>query len=72
MIDFFSGFQFRLFVLKVDKLKSWGYKEISCITKTLMCGDTGIGAMAEVDTIVQATLRCLNPWDPYSPPELRS
>ncbi|CAD6221776.1 GSCOCG00011639001-RA-CDS [Cotesia congregata] len=51
---------------QVELLKSWGYKEISCITKTLMCGDTGIGAMAEVDTIVQATLRYLNSWEPYS------
>lgn len=36
-----------------------------------MCGDTGIGGMAEVDTIVQMTLRSLNPWDPYSPPNLK-
>lgn len=34
------------------KLKSWGYKEIAAIEKTLMCGDTGIGAMAETSTIV--------------------
>ncbi|XP_063983337.1 phosphopantothenoylcysteine decarboxylase [Diachasmimorpha longicaudata] len=56
---------------QVALLKSWGYREISCITKTLMCGDTGVGAMAEVDTIVHTTLRSLNPWDPYSPPDLR-
>ncbi|XP_043281635.1 phosphopantothenoylcysteine decarboxylase [Venturia canescens] len=56
---------------QVDRLKSWGYKEIGCITKTLMCGDTGIGAMAEVDTIVQATLRCLVPWGPYPSTDLR-
>ncbi|KAK0083694.1 hypothetical protein PV325_008388 [Microctonus aethiopoides] len=56
---------------QVALLKSWGYKEISCITKTLMCGDTGIGAMAEVDTIVQATLRSLNSWDSYSSLHLR-
>lgn len=36
----------------VAKLKDWGYREIPCISKTLMCGDTGNGAMAEVDTIV--------------------
>lgn len=36
-----------------------------------MCGDVGIGGMAEVDTIVQTTLRLLNPWDPYSPPDMR-
>ncbi|GAB0099606.1 phosphopantothenoylcysteine decarboxylase [Sergentomyia squamirostris] len=37
----------------VAKLKNWGYFEIPCIEKTLMCKDTGLGAMAEVDTIVQ-------------------
>lgn len=41
-------------------LKSWGYKEIPCISKTLMCGDIGIGGMAEVDTIISTTLRSLN------------
>lgn len=56
---------------QVALLKSWGYKEVSCISKTLMCGDTGMGGMAEVDTIVQMTIRSLNPWDPYSPPHLK-
>ncbi|XP_051176745.1 phosphopantothenoylcysteine decarboxylase [Leptopilina boulardi] len=56
---------------QVALLKSWGYKEVSCISKTLMCGDTGMGGMAEIDTIVQMTLRSLNPWDPYSPPHLK-
>ncbi|KAL3285537.1 hypothetical protein HHI36_000068 [Cryptolaemus montrouzieri] len=37
---------------QIDKLKSWGYKCIPVISKTLMCGDTGLGAMAEIDTIV--------------------
>lgn len=36
----------------IAKLKTFGYQEIPCITKTLMCGDTGVGAMAEVNTIV--------------------
>lgn len=36
----------------LDTLKSWGHIEIPTITKTLICGDTGLGAMAEVDTIV--------------------
>ncbi|XP_043483787.1 phosphopantothenoylcysteine decarboxylase [Leptopilina heterotoma] len=56
---------------QVSLLKSWGYKEVSCISKTLMCGDTGMGGMAEIDTIVQMTIRSLNPWDPYSPPHLK-
>lgn len=47
---------------QVALLKSWGYKYLPCITKTLMCGDTGIGAMAEVDRIVDMTLELLNPW----------
>lgn len=37
----------------VDKLKNWGYREIPCISKTLICGDTGNGAMADVNTIVE-------------------
>lgn len=37
----------------VEKLKQWGYLEIPPISKTLMCGDTGTGAMAEVATIVE-------------------
>ncbi|XP_077273365.1 phosphopantothenoylcysteine decarboxylase [Temnothorax americanus] len=47
---------------QVSLLKSWGYKEVHCITKMLMCGDSGMGAMAEVDTIVRSVLRALNPW----------
>lgn len=41
---------------QVEILKSWGYQEIPCISKTLMCGDTGTGAMAEVETIIQTVL----------------
>nr|XP_040236799.2 phosphopantothenoylcysteine decarboxylase [Anopheles coluzzii] len=41
---------------QIGTLKSWGHREVPCIAKTLMCGDTGLGAMAEVDTIV-STIR---------------
>uniref|UniRef100_A0A182PK93 Flavoprotein domain-containing protein n=1 Tax=Anopheles epiroticus TaxID=199890 RepID=A0A182PK93_9DIPT len=41
---------------QISTLKSWGHREIPCIAKTLMCGDTGYGAMAEVNTIV-STIR---------------
>lgn len=34
-------------------LRQWGYKEVPPISKTLMCGDTGVGAMAEVGDIVE-------------------
>lgn len=34
-------------------LKSFGYIEIPCVSKTLVCGDSGMGAMAEVKTIVE-------------------
>lgn len=37
---------------QIEKLLSWGYHLIPVIEKTLVCGDTGVGAMAEVDTIV--------------------
>lgn len=45
---------------QVDKLVSWGYKLIPPIVKTLMCGDHGIGAMAEVETIVNQILEKFN------------
>lgn len=41
---------------QISTLKSWGYQEIPCISKTLVCGDTGLGAMAEVSTIVNCVL----------------
>ncbi len=33
------------------QLKSWGFIEIPCISKVLMCQDVGLGAMAEPATI---------------------
>lgn len=48
---------------QIATLKNWGYTEVSCITKTLVCGDTGLGAMAEVSSIVDTiyeTLRIHN------------
>ncbi|XP_050098778.1 phosphopantothenoylcysteine decarboxylase [Anopheles aquasalis] len=44
---------------QIETLKSWGHREVPCIAKTLMCGDTGLGAMAEVDTIVDAVRNTL-------------
>jgi len=37
--------------------KTFGYIEIPCIEKTLMCGQTGMGGMASVETIVEQTLK---------------
>ena len=45
------------------KLSSFGYVEIPVVAKTLACNDTGLGAMAEVDTIVskvEAVLEQMN------------
>ncbi|CAF1018461.1 unnamed protein product, partial [Adineta ricciae] len=36
---------------------TFGYVEIPSIEKTLMCGQTGIGAMASVESIVTETLK---------------
>jgi len=36
---------------QIEDLKDFGYYEIKPISKTLMCGDTGVGAMAEVNVI---------------------
>ncbi|XP_055600183.1 phosphopantothenoylcysteine decarboxylase [Uranotaenia lowii] len=44
---------------QIEVLKSWGMQEVPCIAKTLMCGDTGLGAMAEVSTIVERVVASL-------------
>ncbi|KAK6638078.1 hypothetical protein RUM44_008503 [Polyplax serrata] len=41
---------------QIATLKSWGYVEIPVVSKVLVCGDKGAGAMAEVDTIVNAVI----------------
>jgi phosphopantothenoylcysteine decarboxylase len=45
---------------QIDQLKSWGYHEVLCISKTLMCGDSGMGAMAEVDKIIETISNVLD------------
>ncbi|XP_051513088.1 phosphopantothenoylcysteine decarboxylase [Myxocyprinus asiaticus] len=44
---------------QVATLKGFGYIEIPCIAKKLVCGDEGKGAMAEVSTIVDAIIQYL-------------
>uniref|UniRef100_A0A8C9G394 Phosphopantothenoylcysteine decarboxylase n=2 Tax=Pavo cristatus TaxID=9049 RepID=A0A8C9G394_PAVCR len=44
---------------QVEKLKGFGYTEIPCVVKKLVCGDEGRGAMAEVWTIVESVRRIL-------------
>lgn len=39
---------------QVSTLKEFGYVEVPCIAKKLVCGDEGKGAMAEVSTIIDA------------------
>ncbi|KAJ8248727.1 hypothetical protein GJAV_G00227090 [Gymnothorax javanicus] len=39
---------------QVSALKDFGYVEVPCIAKKLVCGDEGKGAMAEVSTIIDA------------------
>lgn len=43
----------------IQKLREWGHIEVQCIEKTLMCGDTGIGAMAKTEHIVQMVVDTL-------------
>jgi phosphopantothenoylcysteine decarboxylase len=43
----------------IAALKKWGYIEVPCIAKTLICGDTGLGAMAEVSSIVDTIYETL-------------
>ncbi|XP_051953497.1 phosphopantothenoylcysteine decarboxylase [Xyrauchen texanus] len=44
---------------QVATLKGFGYTEIPCIAKKLVCGDEGKGAMAEVSTIVDTIIQYL-------------
>ncbi|XP_030354257.1 phosphopantothenoylcysteine decarboxylase isoform X2 [Strigops habroptila] len=46
----------------VEQLKGFGYTEIPCVVKKLVCGDEGRGAMAEVWTIVESVKRILEEW----------
>jgi len=41
-----------LTAIQFNMLIGWGYKMVPVVEKTLVCGDTGLGAMAEVGTIV--------------------
>ncbi|KAG5682833.1 hypothetical protein PVAND_012157 [Polypedilum vanderplanki] len=45
---------------QIADLREFGYIEIRAISKTLMCGDTGIGGMAEYKTIADMTYAHLN------------
>ncbi|KAM9855083.1 phosphopantothenoylcysteine decarboxylase [Aulostomus maculatus] len=45
---------------QVSKLREFGYVEIPCIAKKLVCGDEGKGAMAEVSTIVSVVRQYLH------------
>ncbi|XP_051484392.1 phosphopantothenoylcysteine decarboxylase isoform X2 [Apus apus] len=48
---------------QVEQLKGFGYTEIPCVVKKLVCGDEGRGAMAEVWTIVECVKRILEERD---------
>ncbi|XP_022045958.1 phosphopantothenoylcysteine decarboxylase [Acanthochromis polyacanthus] len=51
---------------QVSKLKEFGYVEIPCIAKKLVCGDEGKGAMAEVSNIVSTVKQYLQKPDESS------
>ncbi|KAM7414639.1 hypothetical protein PAMA_019452 [Pampus argenteus] len=51
---------------QVFKMKEFGYVEIPCIAKKLVCGDEGKGAMAEVSTIVSVVQQYLQKPDESS------
>ncbi|XP_071354361.1 phosphopantothenoylcysteine decarboxylase [Trachinotus anak] len=51
---------------QVSSLKEFGYVEIPCISKKLVCGDEGKGAMAEVSTIVSVVKQYLQAQDESS------
>ncbi|XP_070353880.1 phosphopantothenoylcysteine decarboxylase isoform X6 [Equus asinus] len=45
---------------QVGQLRAFGYVEIPCVAKKLVCGDQGLGAMAEVGTIVDKVKEILS------------
>ncbi|XP_075064287.1 phosphopantothenoylcysteine decarboxylase isoform X4 [Mixophyes fleayi] len=45
---------------QIERLGNFGYMEIACIEKTLVCGDKGLGAMAEVGTILDKVREVLS------------
>lgn len=45
---------------QIKTLISFSYHHIPVIEKTLICGDTGAGAMAEVDDIMEYTKGLIN------------
>ncbi|XP_014430602.2 phosphopantothenoylcysteine decarboxylase isoform X1 [Pelodiscus sinensis] len=48
---------------QVEQLRGFGYIEIPCVVKKLVCGDEGRGAMAEVWTIVEKVKAILSERD---------
>ncbi|XP_051917365.1 phosphopantothenoylcysteine decarboxylase isoform X2 [Hippocampus zosterae] len=52
---------------QIHKLKEFGYVEIPCIAKKLVCGDKGKGAMAEVSTIISVIKQYLQQTSEPSP-----
>lgn len=49
-------------------LKDFGYQEVPCVSKVLVCGDQGLGAMAEVKTLVSAVEIALREAGKYPKP----
>ncbi|KAB0792347.1 hypothetical protein PPYR_14306 [Photinus pyralis] len=44
---------------QIALLQTWGYRLVPVVNKTLMCGDTGEGGMAEVSTVVEFVQNCV-------------
>lgn len=41
---------------QINLLETWGYTVIYPISKKLVCGDTGVGAMADIDSLERTIL----------------
>lgn len=44
---------------QLSMIRSYGYRLVDPVEKTLVCGDRGIGAMAQVDSIIAGLLQML-------------
>ncbi|XP_061531910.1 phosphopantothenoylcysteine decarboxylase isoform X2 [Phycodurus eques] len=62
-----SMWQHPITAQQVHRLKEFGYVEIPCIAKKLVCGDKGKGAMAEVSTIITVIKQYLQQTSEASP-----
>ena len=56
----------------IEQIERMGAHVVPPVVKTLACGDTGAGAMASVEDIVQAVVQHLSAWESKRDESIRS